>query len=331
MKKKKNPTIKDIAAIADVSPATVSRVLNYDTALNVPNETRRRVFEAAEELEYESPGAKKRKNKQSVFGFFSTYSAEAELEDVYYLAVRVAVEKYATMNDIQIEMIDRTSKKDILSKIEGVLCLGSFENEDADWLKNLGKPAVFVDTFRENDDFSSVLIDTRLGTKKAMDCLLDNGHEKIGFIGGIDIPGEKDTRQLVFEERLNNVSLLKGEWVKLGQYTPKDGYRLFKELMTQKERPTAVFIANDSMAVGCYKAAHELGLRIPEDISLIGFNDLASAEFLIPALTTIHLPIDYLVEVATTLLKRSIDKPLPYPVKVVIPPQLIERESISKN
>jgi LacI family transcriptional regulator len=100
--------------------------------------------------------------------------------------------------------------------------------------------------------------------------------------------------------------------------------------MTQKERPTAVFIANDSMAVGCYKAAHELGLRIPEDISLIGFNDLASAEFLIPALTTIHLPIDYLVEVATTLLKRSIEKPLPYPVKVVIPPQLIERESISK-
>ena len=86
MKKKKNPTIKDIAVIADVSPATVSRVLNYDTALNVPNETRRRVFEAAEELEYESPGAKKRKNKQSVFGFFSTTDKIASWDKIsHYL------------------------------------------------------------------------------------------------------------------------------------------------------------------------------------------------------------------------------------------------------
>lgn len=330
MKKKKNPTIKDIAAIADVSPATVSRVLNYDAALNVPTETKRRVFEAAEELEYESPGAKKRKNKQPIFGFFSTYSAEEELEDVYYLAVRVAVEKYSVMNDIQIEKIEKTSKKEILNKVEGILCLGSFSNEDVQWLEGLDKPAIFIDTFSENDMFSSVLIDSRLGTKKAMDCLLENGHQKIGFIGGIDEPGEKDTRQIVFEEKLSSLNLLKAEWVKLGEYTPKDGYRLFKELMSDSNHPTAVFIANDSMAVGCYKAAHELGLGIPQDVSLIGFNDLASAEFLIPALTTIHLQIDYLVEVATTLLKRYIEKPLPYPVKVVIPPRLIERESIRK-
>lgn len=330
MNKKKNPTIKDIAERAEVSPATVSRVLNYDSSLNVPTETKRRIFEAAEELEYASPSAKKRKKKQPIFGFYSSYSAEAELEDVYYLAVRVAVEKFAMMNDIQIEKIDQSSKKELISKLEGILCLGIFTESETKWVKELNKQAVFIDTFWESDQFSSVLIDTRLGTKKAMSCLLDNGHKKIGFIGGIDIPDEKDSRQLIFEETLQNKSLLETSWVKLGQYTAKDGYDLFKELMTENERPTAIFIANDTMAVGCYKAAHDMNLRIPEDISLIGFNDLASAEFLIPALSTIHLPIDYLVEIAFTLLKKSVSKPLAYPVKVVIPPRLIERESVSR-
>ncbi|MEG2253968.1 MAG: LacI family DNA-binding transcriptional regulator [Vagococcus sp.] len=330
MTKKKNPTIKDIADIAEVSPATVSRVLNYDTSLNVPNETKKRVFEAAEELEYESPNAKKRKSKQSVIGFFSTYSVEEELEDVYYLAVRVAVEKYTTLNGIQIEMVGEHSSKELLNKVEGILCLGSFSEADINWLKKTRKPVIFMDTFRESDSFSSVLMDSRLGTNKAVTFLLENGHRDIGFIGGMDTPGEKDARQVVFEEKLSSLSLLNPEWVTLGEYTPQAGYDLFKELMTLDKAPTAIFIANDSMAVGCYKAAHELGLKIPEDISLIGFNDLASAEFLIPALTTIRLQIDYLVEVAITMLKRSIEKPLPYPLKVVIPPQLIKRESIKK-
>lgn len=330
MKNKKNPTIKDIAAIAEVSPATVSRVLNYDATLNVSNDTKKRIFEAAEELEYALPSTKKRKTKQRTLGFFSTYSAEEELEDVYYLVMRVAVEKLAMLYDFQIEPIDKSSKKERLNQIEGLLCVGTFSQEDVEWLKELKKPIVFLDSSDESDSFSSVLIDTSAGTKSALACLIQNGHREIGFIGGMDVPGKKDPRQIIFEQELEHIDALNLDWVKLGGYTPNDGYQLFKELMTKAPRPTAIFIANDSMAVGCYKAAHEMGLAIPGDVSLIGFNDLASAEFLIPALTTIKLQIDYLVEIGLEILTRAIQKPLPFPIKVIIPPKLIERESIKK-
>ncbi len=330
MKNKKNPTIKDIAAIAEVSPATVSRVLNYDTTLNVSNDTKKRIFEAAEELDYELPSAKKRKTKQRTIGFFSTYSAEEELEDVYYLVMRVATEKLAMLHDFKIEPIDKNSKKERLNQIEGILCVGIFSEEDIEWFQSLNKPIVFLDSASESDSFSSVLIDTSAGTKIALGHLIQNGHRDIAFIGGIDVPGKKDARQIVFEDELKKMNALNLNWIKLAGYTPNDGYQLFKELMLEESRPTAVFIANDSMAVGCYKAAHEMGLAIPQDVSLIGFNDLASAEFLIPALTTVKLQIDYLVEIGLEILTRTIQKPLPFPIKVIIPPKLVERESINK-
>lgn len=330
MKNKKNPTIKDIAAIAEVSPATVSHVLNYDTTLNVSNDTKKRIFEAAEELDYELPSAKKRKIKQRTIGFFSTYSAEEELEDVYYLVMRVATEKLAMLHDFKIEPIDKNSKKESLNQIEGILCVGTFSEEDIEWFQSLNKPIVFLDSASESDSFSSVLIDTSAGTKIALEHLIQNGHRDIAFIGGIDVPGKKDARQIVFEDELKKMNALNLNWIKLAGYTPNDGYQLFKELMLEESRPTAVFIANDSMAVGCYKAAHEMGLAIPQDVSLIGFNDLASAEFLIPALTTVKLQIDYLVEIGLEILTRTIQKPLPFPIKVIIPPKLVERESINK-
>ncbi|MFC7054916.1 substrate-binding domain-containing protein [Enterococcus alcedinis] len=244
--------------------------------------------------------------------------------------MRVAVEKLAMFHDFQIEPIDRNSKKERLNQVEGLLCVGTFSPEDVDWLKKLNKPVVLLDSSDEDDSFSSVLIDTSSGTKSAIDCLIQNGHQKIGFIGGVDIPGKKDPRQVIFENELEKMNALNVNWLKLGGYTPNDGYQLFKELMSEDERPTAIFIANDSMAVGCYKAAHEMGLAIPEDVSLIGFNDLASAEFLIPALTTIKLQIDYLIEIGLEILTRTIQKPLPFPIKVIIPPKLIERESIKR-
>lgn len=327
MKKKRNPTIKDIAAIADVSPATVSRVLNYDTTLNVPNETKIRIFEAAEELDYETTKTKKKKESQQTIGLFCSYSAEEELEDVYYLAIRVALEKHLLLDGKKIQRVTKQHSKSAIAKLDGIICLGLFDLNDVAWLETLDKQVVFIDSSPAPEQFMSVVIDFKLGTEKALTYLLSLDHTKIGFIGGEDENFEMDERQVVYERFLEKRQLLNDQWVLVGKYTPADGYRLFKELMSQENTPTAIFIANDSMAVGCYKAAHELGIKIPEDISLIGFNDLSSSEFLVPALTTIRLQIDFMVQVTIELLNRMLVKGYDYPIKHTIPPQLITRES----
>lgn len=327
MKKKRNPTIKDIAAIAEVSPATVSRVLNYDTTLNVPNETKIRIFEAAEELDYETPKTKKKKQNQQTIGLFCSYSAEEELEDVYYLAIRVALEKHLLLDGKKIQRITKQHPKSILNSLDGIVCLGLFDSDDVAWLASLAKQVIFIDSSPAPEQFMSVVIDFKMGTEKALNYLLSLNHTKIGFIGGEDENFAVDERQVVYEAFLQKRQLLNEDWTLVGNYTPADGYRLFKGLMEQSLRPTAIFIANDSMAVGCYKAAHEMGIRIPADVSLIGFNDLSSSEFLVPALTTIRLQIDFMVQITIELLNRMLVKPYEYPIKHTIPPQLIVRES----
>ncbi|WP_314065559.1 LacI family DNA-binding transcriptional regulator [uncultured Vagococcus sp.] len=327
MTKKRNPTIKDIAEIAEVSPATVSRVLNYDTTLNVPNETKIRIFEAAEELDYETPKTKKKKENQQTIGLLCSYSAEEELEDVYYLAIRVALEKHLLLDGKKILRITKQHPKSVLTSLDAVICLGLFDLEDVTWLKSLDKQVIFIDSSPAPEEFMSVVIDFKLGTEKALNYLLELGHRQIGFIGGKDENFAVDERQVVYEHVLQKHQLWNKSWTQVGNYTPADGYRLFKELMGQADRPTAVFIANDSMAVGCYKAAHEMGIQIPADVSLIGFNDLSSSEFLVPALTTIRLQIDFMVQVTIELLNRMLVKAYDYPIKHTIPPQLIVRES----
>lgn len=324
--KKKNPTIKDIAAIAQVSPATVSRVLNHDPQLNVTTETKIRVFEAAEELDYLLP-KKKQTKKVEVVGLYSTYSSEAELEDVYYLAMRVALEKHLTAEGYGLKGISPNATKEEIKELKALFCIGLMEPQLLDWLETIKQPVIFLDSSPRPDRYSAVVMDIALGTKLAIQHLLTLGHQKIGFVGGIDNDEITDERLETFTHVLKKQGLYQEAFVGIGQYTPQEGYRLFKEMMAQKDRPSAVFIGNDSMAVGCYKAAHELELTIPDEVSVISFNDLAFSEFLIPSLTTIHLPIDMLVKIAIHVLNETLKKNLELPIKITLPPQLVVRQS----
>ena len=324
--KKKNPTIKDIAAMAQVSPATVSRVLNHDPQLNVTTETKIRVFEAAEELDYLLP-KKKQTQKVEVVGLYSTYSSEAELEDVYYLAMRVALEKQLTAEGYVLKAISPNATKEEIKELKALFCIGLMAAQALNWLETIKQPVIFLDSSPCPNRYSAVVMDIALGTKLAIEHLFTLGHQKIGFIGGIDNDEITDERLATFTQILKKQGLYKEAFIGIGQYTPQEGYRLFKEMMRQADRPSAVFIGNDSMAVGCYKAAHELQLSIPDEVSVISFNDLAFSEFLIPSLTTIHLPIDSLVKMAIRILSETLKKNLELPIKITLPPQLVVRQS----
>lgn len=322
--------IRDIAERAGVSIATVSRVLNYDETLNVTNETKKRIFEAAEELDYVIKN-KKRKRTRLKFGVFCSYTLEEELLDPYYLSIRVAIEKKLGQDGYKYSIIKTEDSLETLKSLDGIISLGTFTADEIAWVESLNRPTVFVDCSPDEWKFDSVLPDTAAAVRTSLSYLYHLGHRKIAFISGTDY------MESGIEMRNQKLEAYKGfmaenglEWkhfIKLGTYTPRDGYSLFKELFNQDEHPTAVIVANDTMVAGCYNAAYELNLSIPDDISIIGFNDTASAKYMVPPLTTIRLYTEFMGETAVDLLAERIESDREICKKVVIPYRFIERKS----
>lgn len=326
-------TIKEIAELAGVSVTTVSRVLNYDDTLNVQDETRKKVFEAADQLEYQISSKKKRKKKLKI-GLLCTYSPEEELEDTYYLSLRVAIEKMLENEGVKKFRISLTSTPEDVAPLDGLICMGTFSESAVDKVKSFRKPAVFVDSIGDLDLFDSVMVDMKYSVKKVLQYLLDAGHEKIAFMGGCDIDSDgkmmPDARLSQFRSYMSARNLLREEYILLEGYTPKQGYRMGKKFLELEDRPTAIFAANDALAVGCYKAVQEAGLKICENISVVGFNDISIAKYLVPPLTTVHIPIEFMGRQAVRTLIERITSEREISLYIAIPTKLKIRESVSK-
>ena len=325
-------TIKEIAEAAGVSIATVSRVLNYDETLSVQNQTRKRIFEAAEQLDY-SVKKKNRKHKLKI-GVLYSYSLEEELEDTYYLSVRVAIEKRIEDSGHKKYQITDKDRKDNLLSLDGIVCLGTFSQSMVDWIESFEKPIVFVDTVMDSEKFDSVAHDIKNAVNKVLNHLSDQGHERIAFIGGNEVDSDgkevKDKRLHTYRKYMARADILREAYIKIGRYTPKYGYLLMKELLDQKERPTAVFVANDSLAIGCYKAVSEQGLKIPDDISIVGYNDISAAKYMVPPLTTARLYMEFMGQRAVDMIEERIFSGREICVQTFIPAKLIVRESVKK-
>ncbi|MCI9381942.1 MAG: LacI family DNA-binding transcriptional regulator [Dorea sp.] len=326
-------TIKDIAAKAGVSIATVSRVLNHDETLNAQDETKKRIFEIAEELEYEPRVQKKRKKKLKI-GMFCSYSPTEELEDPYYLCIRLSIEKALEEEGYRKQAVTLGDTRDSLEGVDGIICTGTFGHAAVERIGSWGKPVVFIEACPDLARFDSVVIDYRKAVVEILDYFIENGHTKIGLIGGIeadeDENGGLDPRISIFREYMEQKGLYHPEYVKAGRYHAHYGYSLLKELKEEGNLPTALFVANDSMAVGCYKAAYELGISIPGDVSIIGFNDIPTAKYMIPPLTTVRLYMEFMGEYAVRMLEERIVSGREISVKVTVPTKLYVRDSVSR-
>lgn len=319
-------TIKEIADKAGVSMAAVSRVLNYDETLNVSMETKKRIFEIAEELEYVPGNRKKRKKKYKIALCYS-YSIEEELEDTYYLSLRVSMEKKLANEKLDIVRIDNLDLSK-LKMVDGIIALGSFNGSDIKVLEETSKPIVFVDTYPEEDIFDSIVIDFRKATSRALEYLVNLGHNRIAYIGGNN--SGTDLREKTYREFMIENEIFNPEYLRISGYAPRDGYMEMKELLGLENRPTAVFVANDSIAIGCYKAVSEKGFSIPREMSIVGFNDISSAQYLSPPLTTIKLHMEFMGETAVDLILERLVNERVISKKVVVPTELVIRDSCSK-
>lgn len=324
-------TIKDIAERAGVSPATVSRVLNHDETLNVQESTRKRVMEAAEELEYTMPSPRK-KSKKLKIGIFGSYSPEEELEDPYYLCIRLAVKKKLEEEQCHMMEISLSDSAEKIAGLDGIICTGTFTNEMLERLSAWKKPIVMIDCNADLEQCDTITVDYKNAVRDLLDFLIEKGHTKIGFIGGgaerwLDRRSE-DPRYMEFCAYLKEKNLFCERYVKLGQHEARYGRLLFMELYREGNFPTAIFAANDSIAAGIYRAAYEIGLKIPEDISVIGFNDIPGAKYMVPPLTTVRLYMEFMGEYAVTLLSERIQESREINIKIMVPTKLRVRNSV---
>ena len=336
-------TIKDIASEANVSISTVSRILNFDESLNVSEDTRKRVLSIAEELNYVRVKERKNKAKKYNIGIVCSNSETKELNDPYFLSIRTTIEKKCIkenieFNSLYISKILNESNNNY-KNIDGIIAIGIFQEEEIKNLKEISNNIVFIDSSPEEWEFDSVVVDLKYGTMKALEYLHELNHVNIGYIGAKVVPhnSEGDSNELInyreasyrnFMLKINN---LNEDWIFKGNFTPDDGYKLMKKALKLKEIPTAFFIASDPMAIGAYKAIAEEGYKIPEDISIIGFDDIITAQYLTPSLTTIKVFTDFMGEVAFDLLLEKIKEERSLSKKVVLPVKLIIRDSCAKR
>lgn len=230
------------------------------------------------------------------------------------------------------QIVKLDDKPEVLSGIDGVICTGTFTKKMIESIEKWECPVVFIDADPNPKKFDSIVVDYSQAVEEIVSYLVECGHTKIGMIGcrGVNQDGDEslDTRMQCFQDSLMKRGLYHPEYTKFGDYYAKYGYRLLKELYNERNMPTALFVANDSMAAGSYRAAYELGLKIPDDISIIGFNDIPTAKYMVPPLTTVRLYMEFMGEYAVKLLEERIVQGREICVKVSIPTKLYVRDSV---
>lgn len=332
-------TIRDIAKAAGVSPATVSRVLNHDPTISVGVDTKLRIFDVAEELEYVTP---KDRREQSMAGerrniaIVDWYSEAQLVEDPYYLYLFNAVEKTCLqrgLNTFKVVRLDSGYTASVNLKADGMVAIGRFPQEEVTQLEQFTANIVFLDSSPDDGRFSSVLPNTELGTLQAMEYLYGLGHRRIAFVGGEVVGNNRertaDTRKKVYVAFMQKHGIYdEGLIFEGSRLSHEEGNRMAQRLLERNEDlPTALFAANDTVATALLSSLTAAGVKVPEMISLVGFNNLATVKHLTPPMTTVNIPLDEIAECAIEQLERSAADPNRLPVKLYVSTQLKVRKS----
>lgn len=324
-------TLKDIAQMAQVSIATVSRILNNDPTLSVPEQTRQHVLEAAEKLQYHK---KNRKDHQITLCLIQWYSLQQEMNDPYYLTLRHGVEDYCTKNGIALRHV---FKEDIdieksLKNVDGIICLGKFSKDHIETLKKYNDAIILLDMDYENLKECSIVLDFDLALKQAMTYFSKLGHHKVGYLGAVEYLDNgqpyDDLRKKSFIKYAQAFNMDYHDYMLEDEFTSESGYAMMTTMIHSNQLPTAIFAASDPIAIGAMKALNDHGYKIPEDISIIGFDNIDASNYTYPPLTTFYAPSFDMAQFGTRLLHQAIkDHTRLLPMRIQLPCYLVERES----
>jgi len=213
--------------------------------------------------------------------------------------------------------------------VKGIIWVSNVGNEFVYKAKELGIPSVFVSHYLRG--FTSVLVDNADGSCEAVGFLIRCGHKNIAFIGGVEGYLNNTERFEGLKRAMRDAGLdMKKQYTRSGDWTFEGGYSTMKELLNWPEKPTAVFAANDMMALGAVKAAADAGFSVPEDISVVGFDNIEQCGHSSPSLTTVGADVGLIAKQTLKSLLELIADPGAPAVKIVIPVELFTRGSVKE-
>lgn len=335
--------LRTLAEHLELSQTTVSLVLNNSpSAKSIPQETRNRVLEAAQRLNYR-PNYFARSLRQS--RSMSVGVLAPDLSEGYFTRVMSGVVQelsrahyfyFTACHDWKRELIEQYPRMLVERAVDGFLLL----NTPADQIE-VPVPVVAISAHSPVENVTNIVLDHHKAVEAALLHLDELGHRRIAFMRGPRAIPDSDFRWQSIQQVAGEIGLpidpalvvridATGWSSKTGQHpmAPEIGYKPMQALLEKTRDFTAIFCFNDIAAIGAVRALKEAGLRVPEDVSVVGFDDIQSAAYATPSLTTVRQPLAEMGERgAQILLERISNREAAYPAEIVVAPELVVRES----
>jgi LacI family transcriptional regulator len=301
MRPAKRTTSKDVAKLAHVSRTTVSFILNNVPDVSISAATRKRVLAAARKLNY-SPnvaGKKLVSGKSYTIGLVLCQSPEQIFTDAFLPQVILGVEQAAMQQGFHVllkpvDPNDTGGYARLITEnhVDGILLSGPRADDAALMSLHRQRVPILLMGQLPSTDIPFVDVDATAGAELAVQHLIERGHRHIAMITNAPLDyTSAQQRCNGYLQALKKAKLpAKKSLIRAGNYTPASGYQAMKDLLALGQPLTAVFIASDVVAIGAMRAIREAGLRIPQDMAVVGFDDIPLAEYYDPPLTTIRLP-----------------------------------------
>lgn len=325
-------TLKDIAEIAGVNVSTVSKALRDSSDIN--EETKNKITKIANEMGYKFKAVKRKQFEH--FGSIGVICPE--IVSGYYSQIVSRIEEEAKkercfciigFTNFETENEKYYLKHFIDAGVQGVILISeSSELNDIliEYKEDTPIPLVLIAQNTETKDFDCVKIDDAYGVKLAVEHLIQLGHRNIGYIGD----ELSNSRLEVFTGVMHDNKMeINKKWIQVSKERfEKCGYELMSNILKSKDIPSAILGAYDDIAIGAMKAIHDKGLRVPEDISVVGIDNIRLASYCIPELTTIASSVEEMGKIAVKLLFKKV-KDSQYKViqNVMLSPTLVHRKS----
>ena len=326
-------SLKKLAEHLDLSPATVSLVINRSTvADSIPQDTKDRIFAAARKFKYRPNFfARSLRTQRS----FTIGVIVPEVSEGYSATVMSGVEDYLLQEGYFYFVASHRHRADLIEEYPRMFLERSVDGliaVDTPWTLNLSVPVVTVSGHNNVKGVMNIVLNHERAAEVALKHLFHLGHRQIAFIKGQEFSSDTEIRWKTitrvaaqFDLKINPrlITQLRGD-----SPSPQVGYSATKALLASAEPFTALFAFNDISAMGAIRALRESGLRVPEDVSVVGFDDIQSAGYHNPGLTTVRQPLREMGRTAAELLLKRINRPqADRQDQHIVEPELVVRES----
>ena len=333
---KKPVSLKDLAEVLGLAPATISLVINGSrVADTIPQETKNRIFAAVHKYKYRPNFFARSLRAQRSF---TIGVIVPEVSDGYSSSVMSGIEDYLLQEGYFYFVASHRHRPDLIDEYPRLFLERSVDGliaVDTPWSLSLAVPVVTVSGHNEVDGVTNIVLDHERAADVALNHLYQLGHRQIAFIKGQEFSSDTEVRWTNIEKIARKLGLpvvpvlvaqLQGD-----SPTPQPGYLATKKILSAHKRFTALFAFNDISAMGAIRALREVGLQVPVDVSVVGFDDIQSAAYQNPGLTTVRQPLREMGRIAAETLLRRIRRASPdsHGRECMVEPELIVRGTTS--